>query len=65
VSRSRATISSSDAARALAAAKTKVTLRCSICLRKFQTVDPARALYCGNSCKVRAYRARREQRDEA
>lgn len=60
MSRNPKTISSSDAARALASAKKHVTLRCSICLRKFSTVDPKRALYCGNSCKVRAYRARKE-----
>lgn len=65
MSRNAKTISGTDAGRALAAAKKSVTLRCSVCLRKFSTVDPKRALYCGNSCKVRAYRARRETAQEA
>jgi hypothetical protein len=65
MSRNAKTISGTDAGRALAAAKKPVTLRCSVCLRKFSTVDPKRALYCSNSCKVRAYRARRETAQEA
>jgi hypothetical protein len=62
MSRNVKTISSTEAARALAAAKKRVDLRCSICLHRFTTTDPKRSLYCGNTCKVRAYRARREAR---
>lgn len=65
MSRNAKTISSSEAARALVAAKKKVQLRCSICLHRFTTTDPKRSLYCGNSCKVRAYRKRREAGEAA
>lgn len=60
MSKNQKTISSSEAGRALTACKKKVSLRCSICLHKFLTTDPKRSLYCGNSCKVRAYRKRKE-----
>lgn len=52
----------SRAAAALNKHKPQTEATCEVCGSTFTTVDPARARYCGNTCKCRAYRERRDGR---
>jgi hypothetical protein len=51
----------SKAASALARAKRRRTYICTVCGESFESTH-AGALYCGNTCKCMAYRARKARR---
>lgn len=53
------TISTSDAARQLAAARAPKAKQCAVCGKDFVTVG--RGLYCSNRCKQRAKYERNRQ----